>query len=161
MADFITPTTLRPVADWHPPIQDIVYWGKLLFPPLPSPTLPHSTTVPCHVPQCAPFYPPATHPSLLLPPTPGMDWLCPGYSSVLARQLNAYHGNITAENTIQNILAIVQTGDLHIAIYDLSNNLLYVSNAQSDGETGAKYAYDRAYIKLDMAIIFAESPPTQ
>ncbi|KAL5471501.1 hypothetical protein EMCRGX_G029624 [Ephydatia muelleri] len=117
VADFITPTTLRPVADWHPPIQDIVYWG--------------------------------------------MDWLCPGYSSVLARQLNAYHGNITAENTIQNILAIVQTGDLHIAIYDLSNNLLYVSNAQSDGETGAKYAYDRAYIKLDMATIFAESPPTQ
>lgn len=77
----------------------------------------------------------------------------------MARQLNAYHGNITVENTIQNILAIVQTGDLHIAIYDLSENLLYVSNAQSDSETGAKYAYDRAYIKLDMATIFAESPP--
>ena len=52
----------------------------------------------------------------------GMDWLCPAYNEVLARQLTAYHGNITAENTIHNIVSIVQTGDLHVAVYDLPNS---------------------------------------
>lgn len=44
----------------------------------------------------------------------GMDWLCPNYSEVLARQLKANYGNITPESTIRNITAIVQTGDLHV-----------------------------------------------
>lgn len=72
-----------------------------------------------------------------------MDWLCPGYSVVLARQLNAYHGNITAENTIRYIVPIVQTGDLHIAVYDLPREVLYVANARADSETGPSMAYDR------------------
>ena len=72
-----------------------------------------------------------------------MDWLCPGYSEVLAKQLNTYHGNVTAYNTIRDIVSIVQTGDLHIAIYDLSRGLLYVANARADDESGSLYAYDR------------------
>ena len=48
-----------------------------------------------------------------------MDWLCPGYSSVLGAQITKHHGNITAVNTIRDITAITQTGDLHIAIYDV------------------------------------------
>ena len=43
----------------------------------------------------------------------GMDWLCPGYSVVLHRQLKAYHGKLTPENTVKNVVPIVQTGDLH------------------------------------------------
>ncbi len=73
----------------------------------------------------------------------GMDWLCPGYSVVLARQLTAYHGNITAANTIQYVVPIVQTGDLHVAVYDLPNEVLYVANARADDETGPNMAYDR------------------
>lgn len=46
----------------------------------------------------------------------GMDWLCPGYTEVLSKQLQKYHGNITAENTIQFITAITQTGDLRIIL---------------------------------------------
>ena len=72
-----------------------------------------------------------------------MDWLCPGYSEVLARQLTSYHGNITAENTIHNIVSIVQTGDLHVAVYDLPNEILYVSTARANNESGPLYAYER------------------
>jgi isopenicillin-N N-acyltransferase like protein len=43
-----------------------------------------------------------------------MDWLCPNFNSVMARQLLKHHGNITAETTIQDITPIVQTGDLRI-----------------------------------------------
>lgn len=39
-----------------------------------------------------------------------MDWLCPGYTTVLNAQLTKYHGNITAENTIRDVTSIVQTG---------------------------------------------------
>lgn len=116
VADFFNPTNLRPVAAWHPHIQNVVYWG--------------------------------------------MDWLCPGYSQVLAKQLTTYHGNVTAENTIHNIVSIVQTGDLHVAVYDLPNELLYVANAKADSESGPLHAYDRAFVRLDMAKVFAEEPPS-
>jgi len=73
----------------------------------------------------------------------GMDWLCPGYSSVLAKQLENYHGQLTPDVTIHDILPVVQSGDLHIAVYDLQNELMYVSNARADKETGPDMAYDR------------------
>ena len=73
----------------------------------------------------------------------GMDWLCPGYSSALSTQLMKYHGNITADITVREIVPIVQTGSTHIAIYDLTNNIMYVSVAKADFETGPDNAYDR------------------
>ena len=79
------------------------------------------------------------HPTLL-----GMDWLCPGYSTVLARMLQAHHGNLTAEATIRDVISIVQTGDLHVAVYDLTKGIVYVANAKSDNESGPTYAYDRS-----------------
>lgn len=72
-----------------------------------------------------------------------MDWLCPGYSSVLAHVLEMNHGNLTAQVTIRDIVPIVQTGDLHIAVYDLTGGLVYVANAKADWESGPVYAYDR------------------
>ncbi len=72
-----------------------------------------------------------------------MDWLCPGFNEVLARQLKTFHGNLTAPLTISHIVPIVQTGDLHIAVYDHHNHQLYVANARGDGETGPAMAYDR------------------
>jgi len=91
----------------------------------------------------------------------GMDWLCPGYNSVLHRQLQAYYGQINAQNTIQNIVPIVQTGDLHVAIYDLTNDNMYVSFARADGDTvGAQYAYDRSFYQLNMTSLFSIQPPT-
>ena len=78
-----------------------------------------------------------------LPLPSGMDWLCPGYSQVLARQLITLHGNLTAEATIRAVVPIVQTGDLHIAVYDFPRNVMYVANARADYETGPDFAYDR------------------
>ena len=31
VADFFNPTNLRPVAAWHPHIQNVVYWGEKSF----------------------------------------------------------------------------------------------------------------------------------
>eukprot|EP01006_Ploeotia_vitrea_P021341 TRINITY_DN53706_c0_g1_i2.p1 TRINITY_DN53706_c0_g1~~TRINITY_DN53706_c0_g1_i2.p1 ORF type:complete len:391 (-),score=214.95 TRINITY_DN53706_c0_g1_i2:109-1281(-) len=90
----------------------------------------------------------------------GMDWTCPNFDIVLARQLNAYHGNITAENTIRYITPIVQTGNLHVAVYDLADNVLYTANARGDGESGPEMAYDRHFVRLDMAKLYAEPAPT-
>jgi isopenicillin-N N-acyltransferase-like protein len=67
VANFYTDTDMMPEADWHPRMDNVVYYG--------------------------------------------MDWLCPGYSTPLHAQLTKYHGNITAENTIRDITAIVQTGE--------------------------------------------------
>lgn len=90
----------------------------------------------------------------------GMDWLCPGYSTVLARQLNAAYGKITPEVTISNITAIAQTGDLHVAIYDLTNMILYTANAKKDSASGPINAYDRTFLRLDMNAVFSVLPPS-
>jgi isopenicillin-N N-acyltransferase-like protein len=37
----------------------------------------------------------------------GMDWNCPGFNLVLGQQLSKFHGNITVENTISDIVAKV------------------------------------------------------
>eukprot|EP00049_Salpingoeca_infusionum_P004226 m.75950 g.75950 ORF g.75950 m.75950 type:complete len:455 (-) comp12468_c0_seq1:238-1602(-) len=87
----------------------------------------------------------------------GMDWLCPGYNEVLGRQLEVVHGNLDAEITIQNVTAIAQTGDLHIAIYDLTDNILHTANARRDGASGPAMAYDRGFIRLNMTEIFSET----
>ena len=74
----------------------------------------------------------------------GMDWMCPGYSETLAQQLLKYHGNITTEVAVRDIVSIVQTGSTHIAIYDLTNRMMFVSVARADSQTGPKDAYDRS-----------------
>ncbi|XP_077988483.1 protein dcd1A-like [Glandiceps talaboti] len=86
-------------------------------------------------------------------------WFHQDWVSVLARQLQKYHGNITPENTIRDIVSIIQSGDEHIAIYDLKNNLMYVANARKDGASGPKCAYDRQFTRLDMAKLFSEEKP--
>jgi len=89
----------------------------------------------------------------------GMDWLCPGYSEVLHTQLAKYHGNITAYNTVHDITSIVQTGDLHIAVYDLNAMIVHIANARRDGAKGPTNAYDRSFVRVDFNKIFAEAPP--
>ena len=89
----------------------------------------------------------------------GMDWLCPNDNRMLATQLKAYHGNLTAENTIRHITSYVTTGDLHIAIYDHSGMKMYVATAAAEWETGPLNAYQRQFVQLDMKALFAEPAP--
>lgn len=91
----------------------------------------------------------------------GMDWLCPSYNQVLGDQLRAYHGSLDEIVTVRHILPTVQTGDLHIALYDLQDSNLHVSfcrNEQSD-PTEPQYAYQRQFTRLHMNDLFALSPP--
>ena len=63
---------------------------------------------------------------------------------------------------MEHVVPIVQTGDLHIAIYDLTDNAMFVANAAGKGETGPKIAYgalyDRAFVWLDIAALFKTQP---
>jgi len=92
----------------------------------------------------------------------GMDWLCPGYTRPLAHQLNSLYGQLNAENTITSIGAIVQTGDVHIGIYDLTDQLLYVSfmAATNSSVQTPQMAYDRQFTRLNLTEIFSEPAPT-
>lgn len=92
----------------------------------------------------------------------GMDWICPGYDAVLSAQLQKHYGNITAETIIGDVLSVVQTGDLHIAVYDLTGMLLYIANARSSSQTGGSaYAYGRQFTRLDAKALFGMTPPQQ
>ena len=91
----------------------------------------------------------------------GMDWICPNDNQMLSDQLKKYYGNITALNTIRYILPYVQTGDLHIAIYDHANRYMYVANAASENETGELEAYRRTFLRFDLDELFSEPAPAE
>ncbi len=63
----------------------------------------------------------------------------PGDSSVLAPAI-PLHGNLIPDVLIHNnILPFVQTGDLHIVVYDLTNNLTFFETERQ----APWFAYDR------------------
>lgn len=90
----------------------------------------------------------------------GMDWLCPAYSAALRRQLAATRGRLTAPLAASHVVPVVQTGDLHVALYDLTPGSLsmLVANAAAPDEAGPPMAYDRPFVRLDMERLFAEAP---
>ena len=87
-----------------------------------------------------------------------MDWLCPGYNTVLAKQLTSLYGNITVENGIKYVTSIVQTGSLITTYYDFTRNVIYTANARGANETGPDNAFDRTFVKLNMTELFNEKP---
>jgi isopenicillin-N N-acyltransferase-like protein len=80
----------------------------------------------------------------------GMDWVCPYYQHLMYRQLSALHGRLTPENTASNVTAVVGTGDLHIGIFDLTDDVLFVANARGANQTGGRRAYQRQFIRLNL-----------
>jgi hypothetical protein len=93
----------------------------------------------------------------------GMDWNCPSYTSVLGEQLSKYHGSIDENVVIGNVLPTVQTGNLHIAVYDLTDMKMHVSFARRStaNQTEPFYAYQRQFTRLHMDTIFAEQAPVE
>lgn len=90
----------------------------------------------------------------------GMDWICENDNRMLSHQLNAYYGNISVHNTIRNMLPYVQTGNLHIAIYDHSAMTMHLAFAADSTYSGPLMnAYQRQYVRLDMARLFDLPPP--
>jgi len=75
--------------------------------------------------------------------------------------LEDQYGNINPQNTIQHIISMSQTGDLHAAIYDLTDLVMWVGNARAEGESGPANTYDRSFVKFDLYnMFFNEIPPT-
>ncbi|XP_065190525.1 protein dcd1A-like [Sycon ciliatum] len=70
--------------------------------------------------------------------------------------LRENHGRITPELII-NMGGRVKTGDLLSVVYDLHGLNMYVSNAKGSKETGDLNAYDRRFVKLDAAKLFAQA----
>jgi isopenicillin-N N-acyltransferase-like protein len=87
----------------------------------------------------------------------GMDWFCPFYQHSMANQLQLYHGKLTPEISIFNVTAAVMTGDLHAAVYDLTEGLLFVGNhaplAANGSDVGLK-AYERQWVRLNASYLF-------
>jgi hypothetical protein len=88
-----------------------------------------------------------------------MDWDCPFFSQTMAAQLQKHYGNLTHEHIIREVLPITSTGNLHIYVADLANQQLWVANAQRSGAKGAFYAFDRAYIHLDLPSFWSVAQP--
>jgi len=89
----------------------------------------------------------------------GMDWQCPGYNSLLSHQLKQYHGQITPEIAIRYITSYEQSGDNHLAFYDLKNMKFWVSFAAPHTVSGPKEAYNRQFVKYDAWSLLRESAP--
>jgi len=89
----------------------------------------------------------------------GMDWLCPGYNTLLSKLLLKYYGQITPELAIQQISAGETSGSNHIAYYDLTNSQIYVSFAAPRNVGGKLNAYERQYTRFDANLLFAEQRP--
>lgn len=98
-----------------------------------------------------------------------MDWLCPSYNQALSDKLIKYSGNgtggtLTPAITIAEILPIVQTGDVHALVYDLTDQIMYVSFYQPNAthappNTPNIMAYDRQFTQLDLNALFSEAKP--
>jgi len=83
-----------------------------------------------------------------------MDWNCPPFHERLHELLDKYHGNITAELTIRKIVSGLNSGNLQIAIYDLTYEKVYFAYGIRDANGHAVNAYTRPYISLDLKQIF-------
>jgi len=91
----------------------------------------------------------------------GMDWQCPGYTQALGTQLQKFHGTLDENVIVHDVLPTVQTGNLHIAVFDLTESNMHVSFARGAAAptTEPLNAYQRQFTRLHMADIFQELAP--
>ena len=75
----------------------------------------------------------------------------PDYDPCLNDLMDEFYGEISAENTIQYITPVHETGDMHIAIYDFDNQYMYVASASPACKNCTVIpAYKRPFSRLDM-----------
>jgi len=86
----------------------------------------------------------------------GMDWICPSYNAALANLLLKYYGQITPEVAIEYISAVEQSGDNHVAFYDLTDMELFVSFAAPHTVGGPVPAYDRQFSRWNVTSLMNE-----
>jgi len=86
----------------------------------------------------------------------------PSHDPCLGSLIQQYYGALNVENTIQYITAQLQTGDMHIGVYDYAENLIYVANASPYNNVTQQYtpAYNSQFVMLNMTQVFAEPQPS-
>ena len=87
---------------------------------------------------------------------------CPAYTSALGTQLSQYLGQLTPEIVTTNILPTVQTGNLHVAVADLTANRWFVSfmRRTTANQSEPEFGYQRQFTQLDMTKLFELPQPT-
>ncbi|NUN97704.1 MAG: hypothetical protein HUU16_16190, partial [Candidatus Omnitrophica bacterium] len=90
----------------------------------------------------------------------GMSWNVPAFDGPLHEMLKKHYGNLSGEVTVREILPTVRTGNLQVAVYDLTDMVVWTANAGADGEAGPLNAYERSFVKLDMKRLFSQERPT-
>ena len=89
----------------------------------------------------------------------GMSWDVPQFDKPLHDMLVKHYGKLTPEITIREILPTVRTGNLQVAVYDLTHMVAWLANAKSWSESGPLNAYERTFIRLDMKKLFNTAAP--
>ncbi|MBN1351270.1 hypothetical protein JXJ21_17765 [candidate division KSB1 bacterium] len=87
----------------------------------------------------------------------GMSWNVPRYDGPLHDKLVEYYGKINAENTINDIITSVGTGNLQTVVYDLTAMKIWIANARADHESGPLEAYNRQFVEFDMNALFKKA----
>ncbi len=72
--------------------------------------------------------------------------------------LHTQHGHINATQVI-NMIGSVKTGNLQAVVYDLGNDMLYVSNAAVDSSSPKPNAFERQFVRLDTKSLFSVPQP--
>jgi len=83
----------------------------------------------------------------------------PSYDPCLAELLQAQYGNITAEYMYRTVSPVLQTGSLHVAVYDYKNQYMYFSNAgyyDPEHPDQQQMGYDRPFIRVNMKTLFED-----
>ena len=72
--------------------------------------------------------------------------------------VKTYYGTMTAKNVVQNFPRLMESGDVHIALYDFGEQQAYIAVGTTNS-TGSfvRKAYESPFIQFDMKTLWSES----
>lgn len=74
--------------------------------------------------------------------------------------MHAFYGSLDGPSIATYVTSLAQTGDMHIAIYDRGNELMFVSNAGASNAAGvAVPAYTRPFQRFNLTALWSLPPP--
>jgi hypothetical protein len=70
------------------------------------------------------------------------------------------YGKINPEWMVRTWTAHHQTGNLHIAVYDFPNDIIYLAGASPvDKQGNFLRAYERPFVKVDLLKLWSQAKP--
>jgi hypothetical protein len=83
----------------------------------------------------------------------------PSSHPCLPSLIKEYYGNINETVIYRHITAEFQTGNMHLAVLDWSEQVVYVANAAPVVNGTAVPAYDRSLVQLNLTALYNEAAP--